>query len=789
MEIDNSFLDSKIFSDILINKSKSISLELFGCLFGYKSNSQRLFLQNAFENLKSTENSLCLESSDLVNIRLCAEKKATLNKSKRNQVVTLNDIYSCIDLPEEIIDELKQSELEALKQNICINPVLKFVLQYVSSIIKSDLYILSNSYYPKDVVFTLLKRYYPDISFANLYLSCEVQKSKDNGDLFNLFLEENALSPETVLHIGCDKQTDQNIPASLGIRTVLLSGDENESFILNKEKYFCNKKCHCQIDLNRKNALVCAPRDLNDKEDIFYYKFGAFIFGPVLVEFCRWVAKRCLSLGITRILSFAREGVIFDKILNIILNSDPIFKDISSDVLYASRKSVSIDSINESVKNSLKEQIDFSSNNNYTVYESLENLCIFNFDKNKLDNILVKDFIALYDETSEQYNIFSKYINDALASRNEIIKKKLQLISDYVDTISRNEKFAFVDLGGGGTIAKKLNSFCPSKAALSFLLFQTRRAYGESDNENQIETLFSSFFPFEEGSIYESTFAEYGYVIESLLMGTIGSTQWYSKEGNQVVPKLAGYFICSEHRKRVISNFEKGIMSYLYCSKHTANNLVLSLDDRYYLATILLRLCLCPTADEANIFGGLPFDENYDEHLSNRSLVLCNDKAKAYINSKGVSSFMFSMKYISDDFVHRKAMSIYWPAGTVTQIDKDFCSIIYSNVDYDDGLEKLTDNLIKDRVTSVSIYGAGSLCQKLIEFFLLKHIKINMIFDRKAEAGAFEKFGYTISPLTYDSINNGDSIVIASAAFLDEIESKIKFVLKEKSYKLYTITN
>ena len=64
-----------------------------------------------------------------------------------------------------------------------------------------------------------------------------------------------------------------------------------------------------------------------------------------------------------------------------------------------------------------------------------------------------------------------------------------------------------------------------------------------------------------------------------------------------------------------------------------------------------------------------------------------------------------------------------------------------------------------------------------------------MIFDRKAEAGAFEKFGYTISPLTYDSINNGDSIVIASAAFLDEIESKIKFVLKEKSYKLYTITN
>ena len=25
-----------------------------------------------------------------------------------------------------------------------------------------------------------------------------------------------------------------------------------------------------------------------------------------------------------------------------------------------------------------------------------------------------------------------------------------------------------------------------------------------------------------------------------------------SKEGNQVVPKLAGYFICSEHRKRVI---------------------------------------------------------------------------------------------------------------------------------------------------------------------------------------------------------------------------------------------
>lgn len=44
MEIDNSFLDSKIFSDILINKSKSISLELFVCLFEYKSNSKRLVI-------------------------------------------------------------------------------------------------------------------------------------------------------------------------------------------------------------------------------------------------------------------------------------------------------------------------------------------------------------------------------------------------------------------------------------------------------------------------------------------------------------------------------------------------------------------------------------------------------------------------------------------------------------------------------------------------------------------------------------------------------------------------
>jgi len=778
----------KKFINLVTDKIKVVSLGIFDTLFACGHSSiLSLHLQVAKDYL-SLHPDFLFDAYDIANMRHTAEKKAVFNKSKINEPASLDDIYSCINLPEEVLTELKRIEIETIKKNTAHSSLLKSLLkkiQEISSDKNIKLFLISDTYYPDSLIKYLLQKHYPEIIFDNLYLALSCNKTKSSGLLYTKLLEDNYLNPSELLHIGSNQLSDHNVPSSLGINTLLLALGKNEQLILNKEKYFFEGDIDYRINLNRTNAVLSRPLAINEKVPTFYYNMGAFIFGPVLVEFCRWVANKCLMAGITRILCFAREGIIFNKILNVILRSDAKFNSMTSEVLYASRQATTYEAILDGIKDSVEEQIDYSIKNNFTVQETLENLCIFEYNKMQFTDMLLNDFIALNGKHSPNYSALCNLISSALNQRDKLVENKFQLIALYVSQLAKNEKYAYVDLGGGGTISKKLNSITSEKSSASFLLFQTRRALEECDNENMIEILFSSFFPFEKGSPYEICFNEYGYVLESLLMGTIGSTHWYSMNNGQVVPKLAKYFHCTEYRSKVIDYFEQGVFSYYAVSYGTSNNYEYSFNDRKYLATILLRLCLCPAEDEVQIFGSLPFDENYDKYHNNTCFTLCNEQAKECVLAKGIDTYIHSLRSVSCDFISRKDNSVFWPAGTITQIDKDYCNILYSNIDYDEPLRKLVDRLIQNKVISVSIYGAGAFCERLIQYFLVNHISINKIFDKKALLGSYEKFGYTIEPLKKEHIQDGESIVIASLAFIDEIVNTIETSLMGKKFHLF----
>lgn len=103
-------------------------------------------------------------------------------------------------------------------------------------------------------------------------------------------------------------------------------------------------------------------------------------------------------------------------------------------------------------------------------------------------------------------------------------------------------------------------------------------------------------------------------------------------------------------------------------------------------------------------------------------------------------------------------------------------------------IEKIINYLIGNDVNLISIYGAGEICDEFLNISNQHNINVRVIFDSKAEAGEYFRYGFTIKKLQKRLINDGDYIVIASESFKEEIISKITNTLKQTTKKVNLIT-
>lgn len=108
--------------------------------------------------------------------------------------------------------------------------------------------------------------------------------------------------------------------------------------------------------------------------------------------------------------------------------------------------------------------------------------------------------------------------------------------------------------------------------------------------------------------------------------------------------------------------------------------------------------------------------------------------------------------------------------------------------DIQEKIEKIINYLIGNDVNLISIYGAGEICDEFLNISNQHNINVRVIFDSKAEAGEYFRYGFTIKKLQERLINDGDYIVIASESFKEEIISKITNTLKQTTKKVNLIT-
>lgn len=231
---------------------------------------------------------------------------------------TIDEIYYEIQKTEgwddQLRDKIKQYEIEVEKQFIVPRKDMVELFHMVKKTKK--FFLISDMYFPKNILHDMLAQCGIDISLDNIIVSCDYKKSKENGGLWEYYKHILLVTGGSVraLHIGDNEETDGKIPQQYGIDSyVVWSSDKmlQESSLENMGPEvntlfasvftgaFIAKMFNSPFALQEMSGKVL----FKNNEDAGYW-----LLGGVMYIFCRWLLQQAKKDRISQLGFLAREG-------------------------------------------------------------------------------------------------------------------------------------------------------------------------------------------------------------------------------------------------------------------------------------------------------------------------------------------------------------------------------------------------------------------------------------------------------------------------------------------------
>lgn len=231
------------------------------------------------------------------------------NKFGYSKEATIEDIYSV--MPAEYT-ELKDLELKLELTGLKINPEVKKIYDYAITNGKTVI-IASDMYLPLDFIKTVLESN-GITKYKKLYLSNQINKRKDRGDMYDYIIDDLKVSPSQILHIGDNKKSDFEQAKKHKITPYLY--DKVIDRFLNTapkrfKKFYNEYKNHIFVSIL--TALISQKKANKD----YWYNFGYDIAGSIVYSYTRWIYNIANKENIKNILFVARDGYTAQKVFNI----------------------------------------------------------------------------------------------------------------------------------------------------------------------------------------------------------------------------------------------------------------------------------------------------------------------------------------------------------------------------------------------------------------------------------------------------------------------------------------
>lgn len=241
----------------------------------------------------------------------------------------------------ELATLLGEHELAAESDSIELD---ENVANTIRSLKKAPIFI-SDFYMESHFIESLLGKVGLRGHFIKGYSSCDIFKNKRSGELFRHVLNDFQINAADLIHIGDNPISDFERPASLGIKAISYVSHADEERNDWYTKAF-NQYCAGDLTLHRRRMLALietiASKSTNGNDDSpdddALFSAGCRI-GLLAFGYCLNVMQDAIARKAKEVVFFAREGIFFKEIYDLIAAQDPFNTPAPpSRLLYVSRR-------------------------------------------------------------------------------------------------------------------------------------------------------------------------------------------------------------------------------------------------------------------------------------------------------------------------------------------------------------------------------------------------------------------------------------------------------------------
>src|SRR5665213_104380 len=597
-----------------------------------------------------------ISPSDYGTIRRHAEYKTRERQNISNpkcEDISLSAIYG--NMQAVLPDFAAAAAVEhAVECDLCLlNPSMVEFIHYLRQRGLRVL-IISDIYFSPGQLRAILTANHLDPALFELVLtSCDAGLCKGTGNLFKRALQELALRPEQLLHLGDNYHADVigarkagihacHYPqASAEIRTIL----EREHVLLGGQA--------ATFNLNSLRMLTARYFPTETAEG-FFGRTGALLMGPLMTRFASWACEQYLAAGVRKVGAFMREGDLFAQVLRHEAKAKGYDLDIQP--LFINRKATDLAAIGKLSATSLLDWLERRCT--LTIRNILKHFGLSADDLRKLPFSLDEKADTKEKILKLAEFLFTPRIAGQIEAKSaEERGKVMDYLAPWLDS---SGALGVCDIGYSASAQSRLFRILALEQNATKLIGCYLVTY-EKAADRVLEGMDVRHFlgSFGKPDYYFRTFLRSPAFIEQALVAPVGTTLGYERGADGAVtpvleqtPFDAEMLLGQKAFKEGVLlfqnlwlNLEKSRPELLNGQSEFSRRILADIDTNSQ--PILARATAFPLASEISHFGALPLDDHY---FGDAMKTLCSPKDREALRQQGYARLLGEA-------------AVYWPQG------------------------------------------------------------------------------------------------------------------------------
>ena len=449
--------------------------------------------------------------------RIEAEKKAREIKSDTSEV-TIDEIYQSYEgITRETISEYIKTELQT-EISLC-HPNLDIIPFFEQCKEKYKVIIVSDMYLPAEMMRKMLDSC-GITSYEKLYVSCDIGKSKYDGNLFEYIAADLKVDISEITHIGDDFKSDYLNARKKRIQTIKVRKQKSKRITSGYALHDYKKN-----DSDETGIIYNYINNTTNKKESFYYRFGYENVGVLLRGFSKWLINKMSAENVEQVLFIARDGYLMKEVYDTLGYS----KEIPSFYFEMSRRSAMIPATfskgldYESMLEVIRLPACIKIGQLLEAWGLDEDVYSALIDELGINN--TKEYRTSNLQNEKSIRILYERIKNDIESN---AKSEYLLFLEYLKEFHFEKKTALVDIGWSATIQKELIKTLKAEKVngdiRGYYLALDRRAAVNSDGLIAEGYLWDHYND-DNGEMEEGAFVG---LIETLFHEQAGSVKGYS---------------------------------------------------------------------------------------------------------------------------------------------------------------------------------------------------------------------------------------------------------------------